>query len=326
MSKAHLTICSVGDKMSLYNLVSLKHALTKQLDITPVVSALEDLKLRLANIEHQVPEIDEVYQAHISALIKQYDDLVSVVATPVAKNNAMLTQLTNEITDIAHRLFANSYELEEHNGGLDHVRSFRRINLAEDVEQVVKQRILLHTNWRYPALEIGCRDGEWTQYLVAADPLYIMDQFPEFLDSANSRFPVPYQNRLRKYALRNHDLGALPKNQFAFVFSWGHFNYVSLDTITQVLKQLTTVLRPGGVFMFSYNDGDTPAGAGMAENFAQTYIPKSLLIPTCLSMGYEIASEFFFEPNVSWLEVRRPGELHTVKMHQAMGKITARTD
>jgi SAM-dependent methyltransferase len=153
-----------------------------------------------------------------------------------------------------------------------------------------------------------------------------MDQFPEFLESANSQFPGPYQNRLRKYPLKDHDLSALPQNQFGFVFSWGHFNYVSLDTITQVLKQLTGILRPGGVFMFSYNDGDTPAGAGMAENFAQTYIPKSLLVPTCLSLGYEVTKETFFDPNISWLEIKRPGELSTIKAHQAMGKITARTD
>jgi len=312
--------------MSLHNLVSLKHALNKQLDVVHVVSAIEALKTQINSVKFQVPEISDEYMAQLDDLIQQYDQLLEQAKQPVINGKLIINQLDSEITEIAHKLFYNNYDLEERLGGLEYVRNSRRIPLREDIEQAIKQRILLHTNWRYPALEIGCRDGEWTQFLVAADPLYIMDQFPEFLESTNSKFPGQYQNRLRKYPLKNHDLSALPQNQFGFVFSWGHFNYVSLDTITQVLKQLTTVLRPGGVFMFSYNDGDTPAGAGMAENFAQTYIPKSLLVPTCLSMGYEITKEVFFEPNVSWLEVKRPGVLHTVKAHQAMGKITARTD
>jgi len=312
--------------MSLHDLVSLKQSLSQQLDIGPVVASINELKTKLGNIRLQVNSIDPEYEKYIDTLIAHYDNILTQTQLPLEQNKVTLTHLTNKITDIAHRLFSDSYELEERTGGIDNVRNNRKIALREDVEQTVKQRILLHTNWRYPALEIGCRDGEWTQFLVAADPLYIMDPFPEFLDSTNSRFPAPYQNRLRKYPLKNYDLGALPKNQFAFVFSWGHFNYVSLDTVTQVLKQLQTVMRPGGVFLFSYNDGDTPAGAGMAENFAQTYMPKSLLIPTCESVGFEIVEDFFFAPNISWLEIQRPGVLHTIKAHQAMGKIVARNN
>ena len=309
--------------MSLYNLVSLKHALVRQLNVDPAVHELKQSINNLALVKSQVPAIDKEYNDHIDSLIKDYNDIIDQIHLLVAKNQSAIRNLNDQITDIAHKLFSDSYALEENTGGFEHVRTHRKIILREDVEQTVKQRILLHTNWRYPALEIGCRDGEWTQFLVAADPLYIMDQFPEFLNAASSRFPEQYQNRLRKYPLKNHDLGALPKNQFAFVFSWGHFNYVSLDTITQVLKQLQTLMRPGGVFLFSYNDGDTTQGAGMAENFAQTYIPKSLLVPTCESVGFEIMGEFNFE-EISWLEIKKPGTLHTVKAHQVLGEIKRR--
>ena len=83
-------------------------------------------------------------------------------------------------------------------------------------------------------------------------------------------------------------------------------------------------MKPGGVFLFSYNDGDTPSGAGMAENFAQTYIPKSLLIPTCESLGFEIFKDAHYAPNISWIEVKKPGILHTIKAHQVLGEIKRR--
>ena len=310
--------------MALYNLVSLKHSLRQQLNADDATRVVAELRDKVANVKLQVPVIDPEYETYINGLVNYYDQLIKQITDPIEKSQEVIAKLDNQITDLAHKLFLNSYELEERLGGIDNVRSGRRITMNEDVEQDLKTRILLHTNWRYPALEIGCRDGEWTQYLVAADPLYIMDQFPEFLASAAEQFPDAYQRRLRRYPLKDYDLSALPKNQFAFVFSWGHFNYVSLDTITQVLKQLNTILRPGGVFLFSYNDGDTPIGAGMAENFAQTYIPKSLLIPLCKSLGYEILEEFHYAPNISWIEIKKPGTLHTIKAHQVMGEVKRR--
>lgn len=310
--------------MALHNLVSLKHALRQQLNVDDAVRVVAELRDKIANIKLQVPYIDPEYQTYIDNLSDYYDKLITQIQDPIVKSQEVVDKLDSQITDLAHKLFLNSYELEERLGGIDNVRNGRRITLTEDVEQYLKSRILLHTNWRYPALEIGCRDGEWTQYLVAADPLYIMDQFPEFLESTSSQFPEAYQRRLRKYTMKDHDFSALPKNQFGFIFSWGHFNYVSLDTITQVLKQANNLLRPGGVFLFSYNDGDTPAGAGMAENFAQTYIPKSLLVPTCKSLGYGILEAFHYAPNVHWIEIRKPGILHTIKAHQVLGEIKRR--
>ena len=76
--------------------------------------------------------------------------------------------------------------------------------------------------------------------------------------------------------------------------------------------------------MFSYNDGDTPAGAGMAESFAQSYMPKSLLVPLCLSLGFEVIKESIYSSNNHWIEIRRPGQLHTVKAHQVFGEIRNR--
>ena len=112
----------------------------------------------------------------------------------------------------------------------------------------------------------------------------------------------------------------------AFVFSWGYFNYISLDTFTHVVKQISDIMRPGGIFLFSYNDGDTPGGVANAENNWQSYLPKSLLIPTCQSVGLEVFAEYSAEPGIHWLEVKKPGVLHTVKAHQVFGEIKKRED
>lgn len=310
--------------MALYDLVCLRNSLTAAVDADAAVKELEDICQRLRNVKIEVPAAPEQHTTYIDQLINEYEQLIQQARAPVDKFADQLKILNQQITELSHKLYATNYELEENYRNVDHVRNYRRIDITEELEQIIKQRIFVHTGWRYPALEIGCRDGEWTQFLVAADPLYIMDRLPEFLQITNDRFPPEYQQRLRKYPLVDHNLSALPQGQIGFAFSWGYFNFISVDTMHQVLKQMRDVLRPGGVFMFSYNDGDTPAGAGMAENFAQSYMPKSLLVPLCLSLGFEIVNESTYSSNISWIEIQRPGKLHTVKAHQVFGKICNR--
>ena len=318
--------CLVGKiNMALYDLVTLKQALKQSVNPEPAIHHLVVLRDKIANVKLQVPVLDSAHSLYIDQLVAQYNQIIEQAGQPLDGLQAQIDDIDNQINNITHSLFAGNYELEERYGTVESVRNNRRIFVNEDLEQTIKQRIMLHTNWRYPSLEIGCRDGEWTQYMVAADPLYIMDRHAEFIDSTNNRFLEAYQRRLRKYPLKNHDLSALPQNQMAFVFSWGYFNYVSIDTMKQYLRQIFDLLRPGGIFMFSYNDGDTPAGAGMAENFAQTYMPKSMLVPLCESMGYEISNTNIHSTNIHWIEIKRPGTLETVKAHQVLGEIKSIT-
>jgi SAM-dependent methyltransferase len=310
--------------MKLHDLVKLKHLLKDSIYVDDIVNNLTNLQQRIQSVNDQMPEMDGVYSDFTNELITHYDTVLEQAQTPIQDLQKQLAEIDTRIANLTHKIFANNYELEMYYGSVESIRVNRKINCSQDIEEIAKQRILLHTSWRYPALEIGCRDGEWTQYLIASDPLYIMDRQKEFLDSANSRFPTGYQNRLRKYQLIDNSLAPLPKNQFSFAFSWGYFNFISLDTMTQFLKEMYQALRPGGVFMFTYNDGDTPSGASLAESFAQSYLPKSLLIPTCQSSGFEIYAEHDYTPGVSWLEIRKPGKLSTIKAHQVLGEIKPR--
>ena len=314
--------------MKLYDLITFKKSIERNVDVAQAREAIEKLCLAIDDIKLQTENLEQHNLDYVNGLIDYYKNLITELEKPLLLKQSKIKEIDDIITEQSHKLFANSYNLESFNGGYENVRDNRKIKMYDETVELVKQRISLYTDWRYPSLEIGCREGEWTQYLVAADPLYVMDQFPEFLKTTNNRFPPAYQARLRKYPLNKetHSLSALPQGQMAFVFSWGYFNYISLDTVTQVLKQMKTLLRPGGVFMFSYNDGDTPNGLGLAENFGQSYLPKSLLIPTCQAQGFDVVAEYSFDPNIHWLEIKQPGILHTVKAHQVLGEIKERTN
>lgn len=307
--------------MALYDLTALKRGLIEAFKTEPIVEEVQRLMAAIDTVRNAVPNMDEQHRAYVDQLTNHYQQVLQLAQAPRSELAHRINMINQQIDSLVHELFYNNYELEERYGTVQSVRVNRKINISPDVEQDIKQRILLYTSWRYPGLEIGCRDGEWTQFMVASDPLYVMDRHKEFLDSTLSLFSPEYQRRLRPYQLVDHDLSALPDNQFGFVFSWGYFNYVSIDTIKKYLQQIYVKLRPGGIFMFSYNDGDTPAGAALAETFAQTYMPKSMLMTLVQSMGFEPVADFDCDGNVSWLEIRKPGVLHTSKAHQALGEI-----
>jgi SAM-dependent methyltransferase len=192
----------------------------------------------------------------------------------------------------------------------------------DQFEKVLKQRINLHSNWQYPALEIGCRDGGWTKYLVASDPLYIADVFDDFLSSAVEQFPPLYQGRVKKYLIKDfYKIKNLPKNQFGLIFSYNFFNYLSLDSIKQLLIQAFEWLRPGGLIIFTYNNADLPAAASYAENYFMTYVPESILVPMAESLGFETVYLYNSEPAFSIIELKKPGKLNTTKVGQTVGEI-----
>jgi len=315
--------------MALYDLVNFRNRLLETVNADPVVKSTQELLTEIHNLKIKVNLTNED-QDYVQSLITHYENILNQAQQPVNNLKNKIAELNQKINNITHQLFADNYDIENNPGNVDFVRNNRRIRIqgqySNDAEHVIIRRLLLRTSWQYPALEIGCRDGEWTQNLVAADPLYIVDPFREFLDFTQNRFPDAYKRRLRRYQIVNHDLSMLPQGQFGFIFSWGYFNYVSFDTMKQYLKQAMTLLRPGGSFMFTYNDGDTASGAGMAETFAQTYMPKSLLVPLCESLGFTIVDESDYAGNINWIEIRKPGELKTIKAHQVLGEIKARND
>ena len=182
-------------------------------------------------------------------------------------------------------------------------------------------RIFQHSSYKYPALELGCRDGEFTQHLIASDPLYIADVHTEFLTSAVSMFPEEYQARVRKYLIKDNNIQGLPENQFGFIFSYNFFNYLSFDSIKQLMISAQRWLRPGGTIIFTYNNSDIGVGAAYAESYYMSYVPRSMLVPMCESLGFELIDHRDYDPNISWVEFRKHGTLTTVKASQALGEI-----
>ena len=309
---------------TISELVKIREHLISVYKTIPITREIEllDVELRAVGSENTGNEVRD-------DIIELADDL-NTLHNKLKFNNdryqAVIDRIDHLVQAESTKFLTENYSLELRvkDEAVGNIRKIRVLDLRPEIEEEILNRIRIYTSWRYPALEIGCRDGEWTKKMVAADPLYITDHYRDFLESAVKDFPEEYQRRVRPYLTKDANLSMLPQGQFSFVFCWNFLNYRSLDTVKEYLKSVKELLRPGGVFMFSYNNGDMHECAGYAEGYWMSYIPKSLLVPMCESLGYEVisAQEARGEGTaISWIELKKHGELNTVKAHQVLGEI-----
>lgn len=305
--------------MKLNELVRLRNQLADAIEISTLNNELEKNYARLLNL---TTDVDEDIANSIIKIAANHRDINLLYQRDCEELTQLLSTIQDKINQLSTQFFVENYQLELRYLDPDSIRKTRTIKHDEEFEQILIQRINLYSNWQYPALEIGCRDGEWTKLLVASDPLYIADVFDDFLSSAVAQFPPLYQGRVRKYSIQDfYKIKNLPKNQFGLIFSYNFFNYLSLDSIKQLLIQAMEWLRPGGTIIFTYNNADLPAAAAYAESYFMTYVPESVLVPMAESVGFETVYLYNCEPAFSIIELKKSGELHSIKVGQTAGEI-----
>jgi SAM-dependent methyltransferase len=165
--------------------------------------------------------------------------------------------------------------------------------------------------------------------MVAYDPLYLVDLDYDYLKPAVDKFNQIYQNRLRKYTITNdlgeHILNKLPDDQFGMCLAYNYFNFRPLDIIKKYLAEIYTKLKPGGILAMTFNDCDRVAAVELVENHYCCYTPGYLIRELARNVGYEIAFDWHDNGPVTWLELRRPGELTSLKGGQTLAEIVEKS-
>lgn len=313
--------------MKLSDLVKLRNELV-HVSTSYAQSAVNDLDSHLSRINELELRLD--YKSDMAKTITAVDlieDNLTIVDNLI---NALIERINLEIVECTKDFASRGYLINGNSGSnradVATERNDRAIIMHDETRAEILVRARKYTDWHFPALEIGPGDGIWTEHLIAGDPLYIVDIHQEFLDATLSKFNPVYRNRIRPYLVGSHgindtDLSMLPQNQFGFIFSWNVFDYFPETHIMLYLEQAMNILRPGGVMMFSYNNCDMYQCAAYAEQGFKGWMTAPLLSEICAKLGFEIINLNSVEETVHWIEIKKPGELKTVKAHQVLGEI-----
>lgn len=193
-----------------------------------------------------------------------------------------------------------------------------------EIRDLFVTRLSRYNDWRKPGLQIHPAHGKITDYIKGCDPLYLLDTHEDLFAPVRKLFNETYQRRLRYYTFNeraNNPLDILPKNQFGLIVVTDWFNYKTMQMTVKYLKDFFELLCNGGVVVFTYNNCDTPEGVEKVDDGFQTYIPGNMLKGLVSDLGYEIIKFVDAGGQASWAEIKKPGEIETIRGGQTLAEI-----
>ena len=220
--------------------------------------------------------------------------------------------------------FVNSTELFNtgyRNDSVEYIIA-RTMSLSVAAAEVFEQRLKIHTSWQHPGLIFRPVHLTILNDIVALDPMYFVDTHESLLSSTVTRFTEQYQRRVRNYVINEYSEGALleqlPQNQFGLVAAQNFFNFKPIEIINRVVTEVYDLLKPGGAFVFTYNNCDFAGGVKLAERSFTCYTPGRLIKQAAVATGYVINYEHNEINGVSILELCKPGERISLRGGQTL--------
>ena len=215
--------------------------------------------------------------------------------------------------------------------------------IKNTIEKIIQLRIGGYSDWRFSGLQLHCRYNRITPMpdnfvnpkdrigpMVGNDPLYLVGPDLETLTKTIANYPESYQRKIRLYEVKKRDLLVLPHAQFGFILCWDFLNYLPVSVIEWYLKSILALLRPGGILLFSYTNGNIETSASFVDQRRYCWATDAIIKKMVVDLGFDIINFIDLATNdneltwVSWAEVKKPGNLTSVKKSQSMGQVLSK--
>jgi SAM-dependent methyltransferase len=163
------------------------------------------------------------------------------------------------------------------------------------------------------------------QHMVGSDPLYLVDESYELLEPTLNNYNEQYQRRLRtcviEEAFDRDILAKIPNEQISICLVYHYFNFRPFEMIKQYLTEIYQKLKPGGTLIMTFNDCERLAGLTWVEMNYACYNRATMIQDLATRLNYTV--EFFWHDDgpSSWLELRKPGTLTSLRGGQTLAKI-----
>jgi hypothetical protein len=309
--------------MKLSKLVAYKIALGKLTTRT----TQRDVELGLGKITHLVDSQSIQLGDFNQQLHDQYREVYHSLDQFEVLVNALKKEVDNQIEIAEKPWFQESYRLydqEMRNDSADHILNRRPI-LSEDTENFLRVRIQNYVDWQHPGMIIRPGLEKFVEDMVGYDPLYLVDQSYELLKPAVDKFTEEYQARLRLYTVKenidNEILDKIPNRQFGLCLAYNFFEFKPLEIVRKYMTEIYQKLKPGGTFIMTFNDCSRDKAVMLAEQRYACYTPGSLIKELATNIGYVQTSSWDNDGPTTWLELRKPGVLTSLRGGQSLAKI-----
>ena len=309
----------VAFKIELDRLSAPEIQFEANLKLSIISHLAESSKIQFGNCTETIKN----NQASINQAFDNFENSIQVLKSQIKK----------QIEQDEKHWFQESYRLfEDQEMGFSSLNPDlvlnRRLTVTDTTMDFYRSRVMLYADWRYPGMIIHPGLEDFIKHMVMFDPLYLVDVDYNNLKPAIEQFVPEYQRRLRPYVLKRRGevrdipmLAQIPDNQMGICLVVNWFNYRPLELIKKYLIEIYQKLRPGGTLLMTFNDCDREKAVMLVEAASASYIPGSLLVELIASIGYEITLKWDDGGPTTWLEVKKPGELTSLRGGQTLAKI-----
>ena len=128
-----------------------------------------------------------------------------------------------------------------------------RKKVPGNLAKVVKQYIRPYMDPGKRVMEIGSGGGRWTQYLLEAKELVVVEINSIFFSYLKERFPGA-ASRMSFYNTGGYEMRGIDTASIDFVFTFGTFVHVEPEGIHEYLGEIKRVLKPGSTAVVQYAD------------------------------------------------------------------------
>ena len=303
---------------------------------------IDDLSLESEVLE-KTRLVDSIkYRHEITDYHQDLEQYLQECQNLLAKNNDIIRLIKNTIEKIDNDINIKVQSgLDENKFTEESIHQLLSTN--QEIEKIIQSRIGGYSNWRFPGLQLHCRYNRITPIpdnfvnpkdrigpIVGNDPLYLVGLDLETLTETIADYPESYQRKIRLYEVKKRDLLVLPHAQFGFILCWDFLNYLPLGVIEWYLKSILALLRPGGVALFSYTNGNIETSASFVDQQRYCWATDIIIKQMVVDIGFDIINCTDIPTNdnertwVSWAEIKKSGELQTVRKQPVVGRILSK--
>lgn len=179
-------------------------------------------------------------------------------------------------------------------------------------------RVSHFCNWQYPAIIYGSKDYDLITTMSSSDPLYVVEQYNEYITLQKERYHPDFVRKLKFY--RFNDINLLPKNDVGLAVVFNEFPFLPWDTIVFILEKLINCLMPGGTLIFNYNNCLTVRGFKEFEARRMVYTTPDMFIKFLCKQHFTIEEHYISDKETfSYLIFKKAGSRELIKRYPSVG-------
>lgn len=311
--------------MKLSSIVELRNLLTALAEDTNYKRVLDEYIYQLNHILELYPIQGGGSRKNLQRVCNEATAALQQIPGPIIDIVDNINQLAAPLEKNLYRKSTEIFLSHENKYNNDQLLA-RRPKIDDAVFKNLKIRIKNYSSWKYAGLIIRPGLFDFINQVVDCDPMYIVDHSMDLLTTATQKFPKLYQTRLRPLTVDDYAdppyLRLVPEAQIGFCLAFYFFNFKPIDVIKQYFREIFIKLKPGGYFVFTYNNCDYSHAVALIENNYGSYTTSSDILTLLTEIGFEVLYQQNDKFELAWVECKKPGEFVSLRGGQVLAKIT----